>query len=202
MLALAVPTRSRYWPTHSSIRSSSNTARATGGAFPNSWSAYTKAKSPIEDRRAVTEAAVLAPPGHCVVAVEEGPVHGRQPTAQRRAVHDVVVHEGERVQQLERGAGVDHDLVGRVAPGAHEGPVAERGPQPLAAGADEVEQGSQRCVEVGVDPGPAVDLPADQVVDAPLDRVADLGQARGGTRGASPIDPVVHRPIVGPSPGP
>ena len=133
-----------------------------------------------EDCRAVTEAAVLAPPGHCVVAVEEGPMHGRQPTAQRRAVHDVVVHQGERVQQLERGAGVDHDLVGRVAPGTHEGPVTERGPQPLAAGADEVEQGSQRCVEVGVDPGPAVDLPADQVVDAPFDRVADLGQARGG----------------------
>ena len=85
-------------------------------------------------------------------------------------------------------------------------PVAERRPQPLAAGADEVEQGSQRRLEVGVDPGPAVELPVDQVVDARFDRVADLGQARGGTRAASPIDPVVHWAIVGPrparSPGP
>ena len=36
---LAVPTRSRYWPTHSSMRSSSKIGRAAGGAVAKSMSA-------------------------------------------------------------------------------------------------------------------------------------------------------------------
>ena len=40
------PTRSRYWPTQSSIRSSSKTGRAISGAERSKMSAYTNAKSP------------------------------------------------------------------------------------------------------------------------------------------------------------
>ena len=50
----------------------------------------------------------------------------------------------KRVQQLERGAGVDRHLVVRVATGADERPVAERGPQPLPARAHEVAQRVER----------------------------------------------------------
>ena len=80
-----------------------------------------------------------------------------RPRRGRRAVHDVVVDQGEGVEQLEGGAGVDHRGVVRVAAGADVGPVAERRPQPLAAGHDQVGHGVDDLGEVGVDvdpPGP------------------------------------------------
>ena len=42
----------------------------------------------------------------------------RQPATSIRAVHDVVVHERERVQQLERGTGVDHERIVAASPPA------------------------------------------------------------------------------------
>jgi hypothetical protein len=50
------------------------------------------------------------------------------------------VDEGEGVQQLERRPGGDDPGIVPVAAGPDETPVAERGPQPLAAGLDEALQ--------------------------------------------------------------
>ena len=66
------------------------------------------------------------------------PVHRVAAAAHVGAVHDVVVHERERVHELERGRRrrSTRRVVG-VAAGADERAVAERGPEPLAAGGDE-----------------------------------------------------------------
>ena len=90
-----------------------------------------------EDRHALAEAARLAPPACVVVPSREVPVHGVAVPAHVGTVHDVVVHERERVDELERRGGVDDDRSPSVAAAADERAVAERGAQPLAAGDDE-----------------------------------------------------------------
>ena len=89
-----------------------------------------------EDRHPLTEAARLAAPSGVDVAIGEVPVHRVAIAARVGAVHHVVVHERERVHELERGRGVDHASAGSAA-AADERAVAERGPQALAARADE-----------------------------------------------------------------
>ena len=102
--AVAVPTRSSDWPTHSSTRSSSKIRCAASGAPRSRMSAYTSAKSPT--RIAIPSPKRRAGPRHdassCCRAnwrctrVAAAPDLG--------TVHDVVVHERERVHELERGA--------------------------------------------------------------------------------------------------
>ena len=125
---------SRNWPTLSSMRSSFHSAHTSGGAPISSWSASTKARSPT--RMATPSPKRRDSPAQPCVGrgvprrrrASSGPRRRR-----RRVVHHVVVEQGEGVHQLERRAGVDDPLVGRVAAGADEAPVAERRPQPLAA---------------------------------------------------------------------
>ena len=105
-------------------------------------------------------------------------VHRRVPASHVGAVHDVVVHEREGVQQLERGADVDdHGIVG-IATRADERPVAERGPEPLAARADEIAQRRERLRHLGRDRGPAQDLAVEHREDAIVGAVADVDEAR------------------------
>ena len=92
------------------------------------------------------------------------------------AVHDVVVDERERVQQLERGADVDDDRVVGVPSGSDERAVAERRPQPLAAREHEIAQRGERGLETVVDRRPARHLGAEDRVDARLGPVGDLGE--------------------------
>ena len=72
-----------------------------------------------------------AGPRHDRVLVPAGElaVHGVAAAADLRAVHDVVVHERERVHELERGRGVDH------APGRRASPPAPTNAQAQNAGA-------------------------------------------------------------------
>ena len=68
--ALAVPARSRYWPTQSSRRSSSKTGRAAPGP-PRKDVRVHEGEVADQDRRALAEAAGLAPPtGACVFVGE------------------------------------------------------------------------------------------------------------------------------------
>ena len=114
------------------------------------------------------------------VRVGEAQVGGPGPPPGRGAVHDVVVEQGERVQQLEGRAGVDRAVVGRVAAGGDEAPVAERGPQPLAAGGDEATERLHRRPQVRVQRRPAGLLDVDQPTQPGVDAVGDLEERRGG----------------------
>ena len=109
--AVAVPTRSSDWPTHSSMRSSSKIVCAASGAPRRSMSAYTSAKSPM--RIAMPSPKRRAGPAPRLVFVLAGElaVHGVAAAAGLGAVHDVVVHEREGVHELERGRGVDHGRI-------------------------------------------------------------------------------------------
>ena len=94
-------------------------------------------------------------------------------------VHHVVVHERERVEQLEGGADVDDHGVVRVAAGAHERPVAERGSQSLPPGAHEVAERRERLAHLGRHRGPAQDLGVEHRQDALVGTVTDGDEARG-----------------------
>ena len=101
--------RSRYWPTHSSTRSSSKTGRAAGGAVPKQHVGVHEREVADEDRGALAETPGFAAPACRSCAVDELAVDRREPPPLVGAVHHVVVDERERVQQLERRAGVDDD---------------------------------------------------------------------------------------------
>ena len=94
-------------------------------------------------------------------------------------------------------ARVDAAFVAGLAARADEAPVAEGRPQALAAGHQQVAEGGQGSVQVGVERSPAGLFGPDQRFQAPLDLLGDLAergrrnqhQARLGHRGAvSPID--------------
>jgi hypothetical protein len=68
------------------------------------------------------------------VACHELAVDRGQPATAVRAVHHVVVHEREGVQQLERRTCISDQRMVRRAAGADERPVTERGTQALPPG--------------------------------------------------------------------
>ena len=76
-------------------------------------------------------------------------VGGAEAAAGGRAVHHVVVHQRERLQHLEGGAGLDHRRVVVTAAGRPEAPEAERRAQPLATAHHERAQRVERRHEVG-----------------------------------------------------
>src|SRR5690606_13150905 len=73
----------------------------------------------------------------------------------------------------------DPGIVG-VATRADEAPVAEGGPQPLAAGVDQPAQRLERGHEVGVDRTPALDLAGQQLLEPAVDARREEAEARGG----------------------
>ena len=139
-----------------------------------------------EDRHPVAEPAGGAAPHFVLVAAGELTVHRVAAAPGVGSVHDVVVHERERVHELERGGRVDDPRVVELAARADERTRAERGPQPLAARGDELAERVEWISERGVDFDPALLLVDEQRVDARLDavghRVERLGEGRGARR--------------------
>ena len=104
----AVPSRSRYWPTLSSRRSSCHTAAASARDVAEQHVGVDEGEVADEDGDALAEAAGLAPPvagRRARRRTRRGSVGGA--AARVGPVHHVVVDEGEGVEQLEGGAGVD-----------------------------------------------------------------------------------------------
>ena len=147
---------SSNWPTLSSIRSSFHTLPRLrrGAGHQLVGVARTPGRRPGSPRPRRTAAPRPPSPPAACVAGEHG-VRRRRAAPAGGVVHHVVVEQGEGVHQLERGAGVDHDaIVGRVAAGADEAPVAERRPQPLAARQHQPPDLVERLGEVGVERRP------------------------------------------------
>src|SRR5262249_48592132 len=119
-----------------------------------------------EDGDALTEAPGLAPPGARPVALAELDVGGDLAPAGGGPVHDVGGGEGEGVEQLERGPGVDHPGIVTVTPGPDEAPVAKGRAQALASGVDQPLQGAQGLDQVGVERTPAGQLGVEEPFDA------------------------------------
>ena len=165
------------------MRSSSNTRRAATWRLAEQHVGVHEREVADEDRRALAEPARLAAPAPL-------PRASRSPTCGSRgalgawlgAVHHVVVDERERVQQLERRAGVDDPAVRRITTRADERPVTERGPQSLASGEHEPAERDQGLFDGGVDGAPSLDLAVEQRDDARLGAATDLGQTRRNTR--------------------
>ena len=85
----------------------------------------------------------------------------RLAAAGRARVHHVVVHQSAGVQQLERG-GSREDLAAVGAAACPPAPVAEPGPQPLAAGQQVIDRVDARQ-QVGADPAEVLALPSDEL---------------------------------------
>ena len=141
-----------------------------------------------EDGHAVSETPGGTAPRSILVLAREPAVDRVSSAPDVGAVHDVVVHERERVHELESRRGVDR---GRVVDRPARSDVrarAERGPQTLAAGGDEILQRAERVDERGIHCVPAIDLRGEQRVDALLDAVGNrlecLGKRGGSSRRA------------------
>ena len=122
-----------------------------------------------QDRHALAEPPRLTAPSGAPMSLLEPRVDRRVAAPHARAVHHVVVREGERVHQLEGGGGVDDPRIVPFAVGADERAVTERGPQALASGRDEIAQRFDRFRETAVDGPPPRELGREQIVDAPFD---------------------------------
>ncbi len=99
----------------------------------------------------------------------------------RGAVHDVVVDQRERVQHLERRAGIGHDRVVGVAASPDQTPVAERRPQPLAACEHEGAERLERRHDLGIERTPPLDLGVEERTQTGFDPFSDHREAGGGT---------------------
>ena len=105
---------------------------------------------------------------------------GRLSTAGRRVVHHVVVEQCEGVHQLERGSGVDVDLVVGAAACAHVAPVAEGRAEPFAAREHESSDLVDRLGEVGVEGRPTVAFGRQELVESGFDPVRDRAKTGRG----------------------
>ena len=131
-----------------------------------------------QHRDAFAEPTRLAPPTVTVVALGVLDMHCRPTSPRGGTVHDVVVDEGEGLQQLERRARVDDAFVADVTAGAGEAPIAERRPQSFAAVEHERAQAAQRLDECVVERAPAFDLGIEHLSEPFLDPFRDEQQAR------------------------
>jgi hypothetical protein len=162
-------------------------SRAVGGDVAQHHVGVDVRQVADEDGGALAVTAGLALPAAGPVPPDELDVGCRCAPSGVGAVHDVVVDEGEGVEQLEGGTGIDDPRIVGVAARANEGPVAERGPQALAPGVDQVAQRPQRLDDRGVDGVPARDLAVEQAGQALVDARRHGAQARrraGGRAGA------------------
>ena len=95
-------------------------------------------------------------------------------------VHHVVVHERERLEQLERGPRIDDaGVVGGTARGGVS-PEAERGPDSFRVGQHQVAQGRERLDDREVEVGPPGDLLVEERCESCLDEGGDFSQAGWG----------------------
>ena len=116
----------------------------------------------------------------------EAAMHRLVPRRRGGVVHHVVVEQRERVQHLERRAGVDDTWVVRVAAGGDETPVAERRAEPLAAAEDETADLVGGDAQIGIERRPAFGLRPGEGGEPGLDtRAIESATWRGGAHGRS-----------------
>ena len=148
-----------------------------------------------QDRRPLPEPVGVPAPARRAVHAREASV-GRCPTAaQVGVVHHVVVDQGARLQQLQRGRGAQ-GLVHFLSAGAEVAPHAERRAQPLSP-REQLGEPVGEGHEVRGDVGQDVRLLGHECVQGRLDRrhQAFGAQARLGRHGAQPrARPGAHRP--------
>ena len=182
--AVAVPTRSSDWPTHSSMRSSSKIVCAVVGRAAQEHVGVHEREVADEDRHAVAEAARRPAPrlrlragARTGGAPRRGPRRISEPSMMSSCTSaNVCTSSSAAAASITAGSS-------SVAARADERARAERGAQTLAAGRDELAQRVERIAERGVDLDPALLLGGEQRVDARLDPVGDrierLGEGRG-----------------------
>jgi hypothetical protein len=102
------------------------------------------------------------------VAVQRRPA----PTS-GRAVHDVVVEEGEAVEQLDAGGDVQPGAVVRIAASGQEAVAAEERAEPLAADQRRTRHEVDRFGEPRIDGGPPVTLTPEDGAEVVLDLGSD-----------------------------
>ncbi len=120
----------------------------------------------------MTEALRVPGPLLLLVPRAEGAVRRGPATAQVAVVHDVVVQERCRLEDLHRAGGADHPGAVRLPQGAPS-PVEERRPEPFPAGeevGDGVHQGGHR----GAEPGEHLALPHEVLVQGLLHAGAEV----------------------------
>ena len=111
----------------------------------------TRTLTPSPNRRA-------SPPPRPAMGLVEVAVQRRLAPTSGRAVHDVVVEEGEAVQQLDAGGDVQPRAVVRITAGGQEAVAAEERTEPLPPASVDLRQELDRFGEPWVDGGPAVTL--------------------------------------------
>jgi hypothetical protein len=119
------------------------------------------------------EPAGVAGPVLALVARGQRAVRGRHTSAGVAVVHDVVVDQGRRLEEL-HGGGDAHDGVAVGLAGRPVAPVEERRPQPLAA-REKAGDHRQQVLRVGADLGEHPGLVGQQVVDTPLHAGTQVG---------------------------
>ena len=100
------PTTSRYWPIISSVRSSSQTAPTSTPRGADEPIGAGEGQVADKDADTLTEPSSLPPPPGPAMGLVERAMQRRLAATSGRAVHDVVVEEGEAVQQLDAGGDV------------------------------------------------------------------------------------------------
>ena len=164
------------------MRSSFHTAHAAGGAPAHQLVGEDEGQVADEDRHALAEAPRLAGPAArrrdgsanttCVVG------------APRRLAASSITSSWNRakacISSSAAPASTTTPVVAGSPPAADAAPVAERRPEPLAAGEHEPLDLPDRLVEVGVERGPAGSLGGEQLGDALLDARAAMRASDGG----------------------
>ncbi|MEY3494304.1 MAG: hypothetical protein RL413_1722, partial [Actinomycetota bacterium] len=103
-----------------------------------------------EDGDALAVTAGLTAASGCAMFVGEHDMRDRLATTTRGSIHHVVVEQGERVEKLESGPGVDgSSFVGSA--GSLMTPEAERRTQPLASRGDQTANLGDRRSQVGIE---------------------------------------------------
>ena len=128
-----------------------------------------------EDGGAGAEPVAVAAPALAAVPVGQGHVGRRPAPPPIRAVHDVVVDQGEGVQHLDGGGDVG-DALGRLVARGRPPPVHEGRAQPLPPGAEQVLHGTDQLVEHRVDPPELHALRRQEVAEDPVEAVPDRCQ--------------------------
>ena len=172
-------TTSRNCPPISWVRIRSNTARPRARCSARQAGGGEQLLGPVEaevsgeDRPGDAEAVGVARPGLVGVPGGERPVRGRLAAAGVAVVHDVVVDQGRRLEELHRRREADQGGGVRLAGGA-VAPVQEGGPQPLAA-REQRPHGGEQLLRVGADLGQHPGLGRELGVDALLHAGAQAG---------------------------
>ncbi len=164
----------------SSVRSSFHIRHTASGAPDEQLVGEHEGEVADEDGDTLAEAPRLPRPAGAAVLVGVHRVSGGGAAPSGGVVHHVVVEQGERVHQLERGAGVEDARVVALAARADEAPVAERRAEPLAARRHHPLDLLERTGQVDVDRRPAITLGAHQRDEALVDAGRQDAERRGG----------------------